>query len=61
MAFVARPFLSVVTVMDIEIGIFGSDAATEQAESLRRWITKTVMPGFEVRIPDFDTGASRRY
>jgi predicted nucleic acid-binding protein len=61
MAVAARPFLSVVTVMEIEIGILRLQRRDgTQAESLRRWMDKTVIPGFEGRILDFDTGVARR-
>jgi len=57
----ARPFLSAVSIMEIEIGILRLGRRdTKQAESLRRWMDKTVLPGFADSILDFDLAIARR-
>jgi len=61
MAVGARPFVSAVTVMELEIGILRLQRRDEaQAESLRRWMDKIVMPGFADHILDFDSAVARR-
>jgi predicted nucleic acid-binding protein len=57
----ARPLISAVTIMEIEIGIQRLQRRDPiQAESLRRWMDKTVLPGFAGRVLDFDTAVARR-
>ncbi len=61
MAIGARPFLSPVTIMELEVGILRLQRRDEtQAESLRRWMEKTVIPAFADHNLDFDSAVARR-
>ncbi len=53
--------ISVVTVIEIEIGILGkSRTDPEQAQLLTRWFEERVLAGFRDRILPLDLAAARR-
>lgn len=57
----AELFISVVTVMEIEIGIKRLERRDpEQARRLQRWLDQSVLKGFEGRIVPIDLDAARR-
>lgn len=62
---VARPayelFISVITVMEIELGILRLERRNpEQGAVLRRWFEGGVLVGFADRILSVDVGVARR-
>lgn len=54
-------FISVITVMEIEIGIKRLERRDpEQASRLQRWLDQAVLGGFEGRIEPIDLDVARR-
>jgi len=58
---VARLFVSVVTVQEIEIGVLLAERRDQrQGAILRQWLEEHVLPAFVDRILDVDTAVARR-
>ena len=54
-------YLSVVTVLELEIGVLLVERLDPaQGKLLRRWITEQVQPAFEGRVLDIDTVVAQR-
>lgn len=57
----ATQYLSVVTVLELEIGVRRMERRDpEQGRKLRAWLDTQVLPAFEGRILPFDTPVARR-
>lgn len=57
----ATLFLSVITILELEIGVGLMERRdVRQGAALRRWLENKVLPAFDGRILAFDTPAARR-
>ena len=56
-----KMFLSVISVMEIEIGIRGLERRDQrQAGSLQAWLEQRLLPAFSARLLPVDTAVARR-
>ena len=54
-------FLSVITVLELEVGVLLLERRdSSQAALLRRWLDKHVLPSFSGRVLDVDTAVAQR-
>jgi toxin FitB len=54
-------YLSVITVMELEIGILGIERRDQrQGMRLRRWLEQSILPAFEGRILQVDSAIALR-
>lgn len=54
-------YLSVITVMELEIGVLSMERRDpHQGEVLRRWLESQVLPVFDGRILNVDTAVARK-
>jgi toxin FitB len=54
-------FISVVTVLEIEVGVLQMERRDKkQGAVLRRWMTQQILPAFEGRVLDVNTAVAQR-
>ena len=54
-------YLSVITVLELEMGILSLERRDHhQGQLIRRWLEDQVLPAFEGRILDIDTAVARK-